>query len=259
MNFVAARNDTDLQALAACRASSLAERRFQMLAGLARTNDGLLACSFYDPSAALYKFALDGSMDELATAFALDEYLRGFARCAVHQQTQRTYAVAMAHDDDTNAVTILDSHLQVVATVEAAESTSDEMDHDPICDVAVHGDQVLVLTTSDHPQGPGLRLLDLDGRFVRTIAARRFSRPQAVAASHGRAFVVDKDYKQEYEDRGIRHVLHVIDIHSGAILQQVRIDLVDEIAAVLVDGDEIYIADFHESKVVVLPFAGSEA
>ena len=35
--------------------------------------------------------------------------------------------------------------------------------------------------------------------------------------------------------------------------------MVEEIAAVLVDGDEIYIAGFGESEVVVLPFAGSEA
>ena len=71
--------------------------------------------------------------------------------------------------------------------------------------------------------------------------------------------MVDKDYEQEYEDRGIRHVLLVIDIHSGDILQQVRIDLVGEIAAVLVDGDEIYIAGFSDNVVVVLPVAGSEA
>ena len=68
----------------------------------------------------------------------------------------------------------------------------------------------------------------------------------------------------EEEDEGdehyrIRHVLHVIDIHSGDILQQVRVDLEDVISAVLVDGDEIYIAGFNESEVVVLPFAGSEA
>ena len=58
----------------------------------------------------------------------------------------------------------------------------------------------------------------------------------------------------------IRHVLLVIDIHSGDILQQVRVGLVDEIAAgLVVDGDEIYIAGFSENEVVVLPFAGSEA
>ena len=58
----------------------------------------------------------------------------------------------------------------------------------------------------------------------------------------------------------IRNVLCVIDIHSGDILQQVRVDLGEEIAgAVLVDGDEIYIAGLGESEVVVLQFAGSEA
>jgi len=194
-------------------------------------------------------------MDELATVPALAEYGQGFCRCAVHQQTQRTYALASGRGVGSNAVTILDSHLQVVAMVEAAETTNGE---DPIRDVAVHGDEVIVLTTRDHAQGSGLRLLDLDGRYLRTIAAGQLLKPEAVAASHGRAFVVDKDYAEDEED-GIRNVLHAIDIHSGDILQQVRVDLVEEIAAVLVDGDEIYIAGFHESKVVVLTFAGSEA
>ena len=186
VNFVAARADSDPQALAAYRASSLAAlglglgpRRFQCLVGLARTNDGLLACSLNDPSAALYKFALDGSMDELATAPALAEYRQGFRRCAVHQQSQRTFAVAMGRGIESNAVTILDSHLQVVATVEAAENTKGEC---PIRDVAVHGDQVIVLTGDCHPKSPGLRLLDLDGRFLRTIAAGQLRKPQAVAA-----------------------------------------------------------------------------
>ena len=69
--------------------------------------------------------------------------------------------------------------------------------------------------------------------------------------------MVDKDYAEEEDPIG--HVLHVIDIDSGDILQQVGVGLVEEIAAVLVDGDEIYIAGFGESEVVVLPFAGSEA
>ena len=198
-------------------------------------------------------------MDELATAPALDEYPQGFTRCAVHQQTQRTFAVAMTDGVESNAVTILDSHLQVVATVEAAESTSYE--DEPIYDVAVHGDQVLVLTTSDHPQGPGLRLLDLDGRYLRTIAAGQLRKPEAVAASHGRAFVVDKDYAEEEDPIG--HVLLVIDIDSGDILQRVPcrvpVDLVEEVAAVLVDGEEIYIAGYSNSMVDVLPFVGSEA
>ena len=200
-------------------------------------------------------------MDELATVPALAEYGQGFCRCAVHQQTQRTYALASGRGVGSNAVTILDSHLQVVATVEAAETNGE----DPIRDIAVHGDEVLVLTGECHREGPGLRLLDLDGRFLCTIAARHLRNPRAVAASHGRAYVVDEDgYEEDKEDEEeeedpIRHVLLVIDIHSGDILQQVRVDWVDEIGAVLVDGDEIYIAGFGASEVVALPFAGSEA
>ena len=166
-------------------------------------------------------------------------------------------------------MTILDSHLQVVATIEAAESTNTNGDV-PICDVAVHGDQVILLTTREHAQGPGLRLLDLDGRYLRTIAGGQLRNPQAVAALDGRAFVIDQEGEDDEDDEndeddedddedGVCNVLLVIDIHSGDILQQVRVDLEDVISAVLVDGDEIYIAGFNESEVVVLPFAGSEA
>ena len=54
-------------------------------------------------------------------------------------------------------------------------------------------------------------------------------------------------------------VLHVIDIQSGDILQSVRFELEGEVTAVLVDGDEIYIAGCGANKVVVLRFAGAEA
>ena len=55
-----------------------------------------------------------------------------------------------------------------------------------------------------HPKGPGLRLLDLDGRFLRTIAAGQLRNPQAVAASHGRAFVVDRKTSGRRGRRGGR-------------------------------------------------------
>ena len=98
VKFVAARNESDPQALAACQASSLAARRFEWLMGLACTNDGLLVCSFIDAPAALYKFAENGSMDELATVPALAGYDRGFRRCAlVHQQTQSADLCSWRH------------------------------------------------------------------------------------------------------------------------------------------------------------------
>ena len=53
-------------------------------------------------------------------------------------------------------------------------------------------------------------------------------------------------------------VLHVIDIQSGDILQSVRFELEGHVAAILVDGDEIYIVGFLAHKVVVLQFAGSD-
>ena len=258
VQFVAARNDSDPQALAACRASSLATTPFNWPTGLAITNDGLLVCNV-ESSAALYKFAKDGLMDELATVPVLADYERGFKRCAVHQQTQRTFAIGNNEAGD-HALVLLDANLQVVATVEVTGLAPEDFDDDyePLRDVAVHGDQVIVLTTDSHDKGSGLRLLDLDGRFVRTIAAGRFRNPWAVAASHGRAFVVDDD--DDDDESGNRgRILFVIDIQSGDILQRFRTDLRGEIAAILVDGNEIYISCFNVSKVVVLRYAGSEA
>ena len=279
VNFVAARADSDPQALAAYRASSLAARRFKRLLGLARTDDGLLACNLDDPSAALYKFALDASMDELATAPALAKYRGGFSHCAVHQQTQRTYALAKGRRSiKRNALVLLDSNLRVIATVDAVDNA-----YQGISGVTVHGDQVIVLTGDGHPKGAGLQLLDLDGQFLRTIATRRscarawFDRPQAVTASHGRVFVVDQDQvdltdfdfgsddggSDDDDDMKVVHkkCLHVIDIQSGDLLQTVSFELEDEVSAIIVDGDEIYIAGSSSSagQVVVLQLAGSEA
>jgi hypothetical protein len=116
--------------------------------------------------------------------------------------SQRTFALGV-DEAGTQALFILDSHLQDIATVEAtaaARQADDGAYDDPILDVAVHGDQVIVLTSDRHPEGSALRLLDLDGRFMRTIAAGQLRKPQAVAASHGRVFVVDQEGEEEEED-----------------------------------------------------------
>ena len=276
VKFLVARNGTDSQALAACRASTVAARRFNgFLSCLALSNDGLLVCDVGASNVgaspgALYKFAKDGSMGELATVPVLADYGRGFRKCAVHQQTQRIYAIAEAHEEN-QALVLLDPNLRVVATAETYAG------HRPVIDVAVHGDQVFVLTDSHHVEGSGLRLLDLDGRFLRTIAAWRFRNPWAVAVSHGRAFVVDDDDDDDvaYDDEGtvlhvdVSTVLHVVDIQSGDILQSTRIRNHSGASptAILVDGDEIYISSYstdddgfsYDEEVVVLQLAGSEA
>ena len=60
-------------------------------------------------------------------------------------------------------------------------------------------------------------------------------------------------------------VLYIIDIQSGDIIQRVVVDLEGETSGILVDGDEIYIAecgsweDASPARVVVLQLAGSEA
>eukprot|EP00964_Phaeocystis_antarctica_P028321 scaffold15971_cov76-Phaeocystis_antarctica.AAC.5 len=112
---------------------------------MALTNDGLLVCNCVSTYTALYKFAKNGSMDELATVPVLADYGEGVRRCAVHQQTQRTYAIAK-DEEDNQALVLLDANLQVIATVEAVDGTpvnSDE-DGEPVRDVAVHGDLVIV-------------------------------------------------------------------------------------------------------------------
>ena len=265
VEFVAAREDTDPQALAACRASSLAARRFGaggQLRGLALTNDGLLACyaCVVNSLPPLYKFAKDGSMDELATVPVLADYSKGFRKCAVHQQTQRSYAIGMAEGEDqalVHALVILDPNLQVLDVVEI-RSINDR----GIIDVAVHGDQVIILT--DYAEGTGLKLLDLDGRFLRTIAAGQFSYPWAVAVSHGKAFVIDMDEEDKDDERPsgaeppIGMVLHVIDIQSGAVQQSAYCEYGVEPSAVLVDGDHVYVSSCGSSQVLALRLAGSE-
>ena len=273
VKFFVARNGTDSQALAACRASTVAARRFNgVLCCLALSNDGLLVCEVGTPNypGALYKFAKDGSMGELATVPVLADYGRGFRKCRVHQQTQRIYAIAEAHEGN-QALVLLDPNLRVVATAKTYAN------HRPVIDVAVHGDQVLVLTDTDHVEGSGLRLLDLDGRFLRTIAAGQFRNPWAVAASHGRAFVIDDDNDDDvaYDDEGtvlhvdVSTVLYVVDIQSGDILQSTRIrnHSGGSPTAIVLDGDEIYVSSYstdddgfsYDEEVVVLQLAGSEA
>ena len=62
--------------------------------------------------------------------------------------------------------------------------------------------------------------------------------------------------------------LHVIDLQSGDLLQTVRFEMEGDVSAIIVDGDEIYIAGFDNNagltglnagQVVVLQLAGSEA
>ena len=187
----------------------------------------------------------------------------------MHQQTQRTYAICGDAEEGNQALVLLDASLQVIATVEATgdvpEDANAAADYEPIRDVAVHGDQVIVLTSGigGHTKGSGLRLLDLDGRFLRTIAAEQFHHPQAVAASHGRAFVIDDDGDDSRATPGQLelqgNMLHIIDIQSGDTVQRVPVDLQGEASEILVDGDEIYIADHSYSRVVVLQLAGSVA
>ena len=64
----------------------------------------------------------------------------------------------------------------------------------------------------------------------------------------------------EHEKSGaLTKDLLVIDIQSGDILQRVRVDLNGGVSGILVEGNELYIADYDDSRIVVLQLAGSEA
>ena len=134
------------------------------------------------------KVAFDRPSETVASAPLLDEFPRRFTRCAVHQQTQRLYVVGENHDGS-QALAVLDADLRLLATVEV------ESRWRLTRGVAVDGDQVVVLRgcDADADAVSGLRLLDLDGSLVRTIADGLFIDPQAVAASRGRAYVLDQD------------------------------------------------------------------
>ena len=199
-------------------------------------------------------------MDELATVPVLADYSKGFRKCAVHQPTQRTYAIGMAEEDGNqahvDALVLLEPNLQVIDKVEI-RGIYDR----GIIDVAVHGDQVIILT--DYAEGTGLKLLDLDGRFLRTIAAGQFSHPWAVAVSNGKALVIDmdeedKDDEESFGEPPIGMVLHVIDIQSGVVQQSEYFEYGVEPSAVLVDGDHVYVSSCGSSQVLALRLAGSE-
>ena len=127
----------------------------------------------------------------------------------------------------------------------------------------MHGDEVIILT--DYVEGTGLKVLDLDGRFLRAINfGRFFTHPWAVAVSHGKAFVIDmdeedKDNEEPFGEPAIGMVLHVIDIQSGVVQQSAYFEYGVEPSAVLVDGDEIYVSSYGSSQVLALQLAGSEA
>ena len=126
----------------------------------------------------------------------------------------------------------------------------------------MHGDEVIILT--DYVDGTGLKVLDLDGRFLRTIAfGRLVSHPWAVAVSNGKAFVIgmdeeDKDNEEPFGEPPIGMVLHVIDIQSGVVQQSAYFEYGVEPSAVLVDGDHVYVSSYGSSQVLALRLAGSE-
>ena len=68
----------------------------------------------------------------------------------------------------------------------------------------------------------------------------------------------DEDDDDVDMDKPDMKVLHVIDIQSGDILQCVRFEMDGEVCCILADGNEIYIAGFDASRVVVFQLAGVE-
>ena len=263
LQFVAARDDSDPQALAACQGSALAKRQLGWPMGLEQCNDGLLVCAYQ--GGRLRKFEKTGPMAELASAPPPTEFDGGFQCSAVHQPSQRIYAVVGCDDYDDglcrNAVVVMDANLQITATVEARVGTDLDGDEGPIGGIAVLDDTVIVLANHFHPEGTGLRLLDLEGRHTRTICAGRFREPQAITAAHGKIYVIDSVPEQISAPEQITS-LHVIDSAAGDTLQEIRIGVDPfihrEVASILVHNGEVYVTDFHTGEVIVLRLAGSE-
>ena len=273
VTFVATRTGCVLPAAstrAASRASSLATKQLSWPMGMAQLTDGILVCNFSyehedEGGAGIYKFAKTGAMAQLAFAPAYGEYERGFRVAAVHQSTQCIFALAGSERGDGNpeALVKMSSDLQVLDVIERVEG--DDSMNDSIQDIAVCGDEVIMLTGRSYDDGSGLRILDLDGNHQRTLCSNEFRRPWAMAAADGRIHVVDNDseanaYDDEDHDEGtVDKILHVIDIQAGSTLQKARIiDLPDEVSDMIVDNNLIYISAFHAGVVSVLRFAGCE-
>ena len=97
-------------------------------------------------------------------------------------------------------------------------------------------------------------------RFRRRVDARRSDSVRVETKEDSTSEEEDEEDDEVLRVPVLRPVLHVIEIHSGNILQTAPLELSGRsISSIIVDGDEIYIASFCEREVVVLPFAGSEA
>ena len=98
---------------------------------------------------------------------------------------------------------------------------------------------------------------DLEGRYLRTLAAGGdFESPKR---SQLRTPLWSTKTSTYDDDKGTGNALYIIDIQSGDLLQRIRINLPGDIPSIRVDGDEIFIAGYNASEVVVLRYAGSEA
>ena len=263
--FVAARDDSDQRALGRYQASELAATHFEWPMGLVQTNDGIVVCNPGENHGShLLKFEKTGTMASQASVSAHGvgfEDLHGPSRIALHEPSQRLYAVA--DGSDAAAVMILDANLEEeIATVEEVEADHDESENGPLVDIAVVEGLVIVLANRNHPEGSGLRLLNLEGELQGII---RFDdeelSPQAFAAAQGRAYVI-VDCQTDANSTEDKTFLHVIDLASGDMVQKLRIpdiaDIGSVISEIMVHDGELYIASFGRDKVVVLRFAGCE-
>ena len=71
--------------------------------------------------------------------------------------------------------------------------------------------------------------------------------------------MIDEEVKEDDDDDEAL-VLHVIEIHSGNIFQTIPLEVRGrDISSMIVDGDEIYIAELDANRVIALRIAGSEA
>ena len=258
IQFVAAHEDTDPHELAECHSSRLASKTFGWPMGIALTDDSLLVCdrpNHHKPSAyGLTKFGAKPSRANFLAEVGTFRHVTDFRGVTVHQAIQRAYALTVS------SIFIVDlATMTLISTILSEDLVEDESE---LRCVAVCGDSVIV--SHDNV----LSILDLDGKFVRSIGGP-FIRPNALAAAHGRIYLTelhteeepfdqrDDDYEPPNVDEFYGRRLFVIDVESGQIVQTVTIQPdIRGVMGILVHDQHIYLSGFYARTVSVLRFAG---
>ena len=246
ISFEAARELTDPHRLSECRlsplASALASRDAPVrgLMGMAITDDSsLLVCEFDEYL--VVRVTQDGVMTDVQLQMHPYEVV-------AHWPSRRAFVRGR------DRMSILDATtLDYIHDIVYDDIFGDDNEND-VRGIAVHEDTVII---SHDDQ---LSVLDLDGKFLRTIQTD-VVQPQSLAAADGRIYLTEQPIDGDVDESHAKRLL-VIDIETGQIVQTVTPwaldnDEVVNLSQVMVDGNEIYLGDYYGNKVHVLRFAGT--